>query len=308
METLSSIPEFFGKPAFLTVSTQLHLEALCAALSRVFTISPTFRAEKSQTHRHLAEFSMLEAELAFTENLEDVMSVVENSLKAVMAQLKTDAWEEIELLRRLNLPISHSTEVEQSRSPTAPADLLVGFWDDYDRITSLERQWTRMTYGEAISELRKYEAHFGSFDHPIRFGIPLRSEHEKWLTGTLVGGPVFITEYPSYQKPFYMRANPVNDEGSRVQTAACFDLLVPRVGELVGGSLREERLDRLLASMDTHGIDRKGMEWYVDSRRFGTFPHGGFGMGMERFISWVAGMDNLRDCTMFPRWSGNMVM
>jgi len=197
------------------------------------------------------------------------------------------------------------------RSPIVPAGRLAGFWDDYDRISSLEQQWTRMSYDEAISELRKHEAHCGSFVHPVRFGSPLQSEHEKWLAGTLVGGPVFITEYPLSQKPFYMRVNPVDvtgDEGSRVSRVACFDLLVPRVGELAGGSLREERLDRLLASIETQRVDKKSLEWYVDLRRFGTFPHGGFGMGIERFISWITGLDNIRDCTTFPRWSGNIVM
>ena len=276
--------EFFSKPAYLTVSSQLHLEALASSLARVYTLSPCFRAERSQTNRHLAEFWMLEAEWAWTKEVGDVCGLVEACVKDAL----------------------HSGRDER-------ALLARGIAGQEERINNLEtaatsEPWARMTYTEAISELEKYHTSTASRARPFTFepkwGHGLQSEHEKWLSEVLVKGPVFVTDYPSTMKPFYMRRN--NDE----RTVACFDLLVPFVGELVGGSLREERLEPLQQRMTSHGLDPTGEEysWYVDLRRYGSAPHGGFGMGFERLVSWVSGIENVRECIAMPRWAKRMLL
>ncbi|KIJ12198.1 hypothetical protein PAXINDRAFT_118299 [Paxillus involutus ATCC 200175] len=276
--------EFFSHPAYLTVSSQLHLEALAASLARVYTLSPCFRAEPSQTNRHLAEFWMLEAEWAWTRGVDDVCGLVEACAKHALGA----GGDERALLTK-------------------------GIAGHEERLRSLEaaagsESWARMTYTEAIAELEKYHASSDAKARPFVFepkwGQGLQSEHEKWLSEVLIKGPVFVTDYPSSVKPFYMRMN--DDE----RTVACFDLLVPYVGELVGGSLREERLDALKKRMSTHALDPEGEEygWYVDLRRFGSAPHGGFGMGFERLVSWVSGIENVRECIAMPRWAKRMLL
>lgn len=282
-ESTSSDPhaEFFSKPAYLTVSSQLHLEALASSLARVYTLSPCFRAERSQTNRHLAEFWMLEAEWAWTQEVGDVCELVEACVKDALGSGR----EERTLLAK-------------------------GMAEQQERAKSLEtaatsEPWARMTYTEAISELEKYHAsRVRPFAFEPKWGHGLQSEHERWLSEVLIKGPVFVTDYPSTLKPFYMRLN--DDE----KTVACFDLLVPFVGELVGGSLREERLEPLQRRLTSHGLDPTGEDygWYVDLRRYGSAPHGGFGMGLERLVSWMSGIENVRECIAMPRWAKRMLL
>ncbi|VDB91382.1 unnamed protein product [Peniophora sp. CBMAI 1063] len=255
--------DFFGLPAFLTVSSQLHLEAAANALARVWTLSPCFRAERSQTNRHLAEFWMLEAEWAFTHTVHDICDGVEDMIKDVLraALASSDSallWQEGDTSRRSQL------------EPVAG-----------------EERWARMTYTEAIDVLAAHAAaNPGCFKFAPEWGRQIQSEHEHWLAGEHIRGPVFVTDYPASLKPFYMRAN---EDG---KTVACFDLLVPGVGELVGGSLREERADLLESALRKHGLDLETYGWYLDLRKYGGAPHGGFGLGFERLISWISGIEN----------------
>jgi asparaginyl-tRNA synthetase len=263
---------FSNTPAYLTVSSQLHLEALALGLGRVYTVGPSFRAESSATNRHLAEFWMCEGEMLTSNDatiaLEQVMSVVEGLLKQIMtATLKSEEsrylWAEDE-----------------------PGLSEITGYSDCD--------WPRMTYTEAIDALQQEGPSNSSI--PVKWGDSLASEHERWLARD---GPIFITHYPASTKPFYMRQD---GEGTDRATAACFDLLVPRIGELVGGSLREERRDHLAARP---GASSPHLQWYVDDlRKFGCNPHGGFGLGMERLVSFLTKTDNLRDCLTFPRVKG----
>lgn len=263
--------DFFSKPSYLTVSSQLHLEALSSGVARVWTLSPCFRAERSQTSRHLAEFWMLEAEWAFVYSVDDLCSVVEASIKHVF-RLDSPDWS---LLQK---------DVGTSRASMA---------------ASSEVPWARITYTDAIHELQKSGVHF---EFAPTWGATLQSEHERWLAESFARGPIFVTDYPSAIKPFYMRQN---DDG---KTVACFDLLVPHVGELVGGSLREERPTLLEAAIKQQGLDEEVYRWYLDLRKFGGAPHGGYGMGFERLISWLSGIENVRECIPMPRWSGRMLL
>ncbi|KAG6336386.1 hypothetical protein ID866_2706 [Astraeus odoratus] len=278
--------EFFSKPAYLTVSSQLHLEALASSLSRVYTLSPCFRAERSQTNRHLAEFWMLEAEWAWTRDVDDVCGLVKACIKDALT-LGNNEEERRALVKGVPGYAERLHHLEDAASP---------------------KPWPRMTYTEAVKELERYSSSSESKAHPFQYepkwGHALQSEHERWLSEVLVGGPVFVTDYPTSLKPFYMRSN---DDG---ETVACFDLLVPHVGELVGGSLREERMDLLRSRMKAAGLDTEGDEyaWYLDLRRFGGAPHGGFGLGFERLVSWVSGIDNVRECVAMPRWAKRMLL
>ena len=301
--SISQIPsplapsEFFSRPAFLTVSHQLHLEALATAISRVYTLSPCFRAEPSLTSRHLAEFWMLEAEWAFpgSNGVLDVCDFTESLLRD-----------------SLNNVIQ--SEIVESLWKTSDAKkcLLV------ENALIKKDAWTRMTYTEAIQELEKISSPSSSssttkFEHTPKWGRTLQSEHERWLAESLIGGPVFITNYPTSLKPFYMRSNDDN------QTAACFDLLMPHAGELIGGSVREERSCVLEVKMREAKLltnDRQGSgskngdeyQWYLDLRKFGGAPHAGFGMGFERLVGWLGGVDNIRECIPMPRWAGRMLL
>ena len=306
--------EFFSRPAFLTVSHQLHLEALATAISRVYTLSPCFRAEPSLTSRHLAEFWMLEAEWAFpgSNGVLDVCDFTESLL-------------------RDSLSNAIQSEIVESLWKTCDAKKLLSI----EKALKKKDAWTRMTYTEAIQELEKISSFSSSssslspsppppkFEHTPKWGRTLQSEHERWLAESLIGEPVFITNYPTSLKPFYMRSN--DDD----KTVACFDLLVPHVGELIGGSVREERPHVLEAKMRKAGLlttydddDRQDLEqnggniisssseyqWYLDLRKFGGAPHAGFGMGFERLVGWVGGVDNIRECIPMPRWAGRMLL
>ncbi|EJU02240.1 asparaginyl-tRNA synthetase [Dacryopinax primogenitus] len=284
--------QFFHRPAYLTVSGQLHLEALTPPLSRVYTLSPCFRAEPSLTHRHLAEFWMLEAEMGWVEppaGLEGVMDVLEGSVKRVLGSLLS------------NSALRADVQLLRSSSPSSETDPLAPL------LTWSSTPWPRISYTHAISLLQRAKAEGTHFEYDPKVGEGLQSEHEKYLAGLM--GPVFVTRYPRGLKPFYMRiTEPETSEEGEIETVECFDLLVPHIGELAGGSLRESRLPMLEASLAAHGLSREEYAWYLDLRRWGGVPTGGYGMGWERLVSWVTGIESVRDCIPFPRWAGNMVL
>ena len=260
--------DFFGKQAFLTVSGQLNVESYCLALTRVYTFGPTFRAENSNTSRHLAEFWMIEPEIAFAD-LNDNANLAEDFLRYIFRAVLTER-----------------------------ADDMAFFAERVDKtcVARLEKflasSFERMTYTEAIAALEKSRR---SFEYPVRWGIDLQSEHERYLTEDLVGRPVVVTDYPKEIKAFYMR---LNDDG---RTVAAMDVLAPGIGEIIGGSQREERLDVLDARIDEMGLDKRTYWWYRDLRRYGTVPHAGFGLGFERAMNYVTGLGNIRDVIPFPR-------
>jgi asparaginyl-tRNA synthetase len=260
--------DFFGKQTFLTVSGQLNVESYCLALTRVYTFGPTFRAENSNTSRHLAEFWMIEPESAFAD-LNDNANLAEDFLRYIFRAVLSER-----------------------------ADDMAFFAERVDKtcISRLEKflasSFERMTYTEAIAALEKSER---AFEYPVRWGIDLQSEHERYLTEDLVGRPVVVTDYPKEIKAFYMR---LNDDG---RTVAAMDVLAPGIGEIIGGSQREERLDVLDARIGEMGLDKRTYWWYRDLRRYGTVPHAGFGLGFERAMNYVTGLGNIRDVIPFPR-------
>jgi len=264
--------DFFNRPAFLTVSGQLEAEIYATALGRVYTFGPTFRAENSNTTRHLAEFWMIEPEAAFFD-LHDNMLLAENFLKHVFSACLNQAAEDMQFF---------DERIEQGKI------------EQIQRV--IAKPFIHMTYTEAIDVLTKSGQ---SFEYPIQWGSDLQAEHERYLTEHHVGGPLILTDYPASIKPFYMRVS--DDE----RTVRAMDVLVPGVGEIIGGSQREERLDVLLRRMTAQGLNSQDYWWYLDLRRFGTVPHAGFGLGLERVIQYVTGMGNIRDCIPFPRTPGN---
>jgi asparaginyl-tRNA synthetase len=264
--------DFFGKEAFLTVSGQLNVESYCLALSKVYTFGPTFRAENSNTSRHLAEFWMVEPEIAFAD-LADDAALAESFLKYVLTALLHER-----------------------------GDDMAFFADRIDK-TCIERverfisaPFERLSYTEAVAAL---EGSGVPFEFPIRWGMDLQSEHERWLTETHVKAPVVVVDYPKEIKAFYMRLN--GDE----RTVAAMDVLAPGIGEIIGGSQREERLDYLDRRLVELGLEPKVYWWYRDLRRYGTVPHAGFGLGLERTIIYATGMANIRDVIPFPRTPGH---
>ncbi|KAI9361634.1 hypothetical protein DFJ73DRAFT_29240 [Zopfochytrium polystomum] len=290
VESSRSRKEFFHTPSYLTVSTQLHLEAMASSLGRVYALSPTFRAEKSLSTRHLAEFWMLEAEASFISNVDQLARIVEHSLKAATSKVLNDCEEDLSLLAKL----------ASSEIPGTAVDVL-------ERLKRLsESSFACLSYTDAISALERSGRHW---QYPVKWGHPLQSEHEKYLAEVYVKGPVFVTHYPSAIKPFYMRESRFSDEKLRLgegsMTVECFDLLVPGIGELVGGSLREEQLDRLEKRMAEHNVDTSALRWYLDLRRYGSVPHGGFGIGFERYLAYMTGVANIRDLIPYPRWYGH---
>ncbi|KAK6992234.1 Asparaginyl-tRNA synthetase [Favolaschia claudopus] len=290
--------EFFTHPAYLTVSHQLHLEALSHSLGRVYTLSSCFRAERGVTRRHLAEFWMFEAEWNVVPTIDPraqtaaVCDFVEGAIKGSVGDSGIIHGEDVNALWQHREQDSSS---EEDRAKAKEAVVLA--------VTS-NAAWPKLSYSDAVRELLKSKK---TWEFPVRWGSPLQTEHEKWLSETLVGGPLFVTDYPAAIKPFYMRANPAM-EGEDETTVGCFDLLVPHAGELVGGSVREERLNKLKESMQSKGMDTDGERygWYGDLRRFGGGPHVGFGLGFERLIGWVGGINNVRECVPMPRWAGKM--
>lgn len=263
--------DFFGRSTNLTVSGQLEAESMALAFGKVYTFGPTFRAENSNTPRHAAEFWMVEPEIAFAD-LEDDMDLAEAMIKSVVGYILE----------------------------TCP-DEMAFFNQFYDK-TLIERlhalvssDFARVTYTDAVKIL---EEHNDKFDYKVDWGTDLQTEHERFLTEEIYKKPVFVTNYPKAIKSFYMREN---EDG---KTVAAADMLVPGVGELIGGSQREERLEKLIARMEENGMDRRDYEWYLDLRRFGTAKHAGFGLGFERLIMYVTGIPNIRDVLPFPRTAG----
>jgi len=260
--------DFFGKPAFLTVSGQLNVETFCQALGRVYTFGPTFRAENSNTSRHLSEFWMIEPEVAFNE-LADNMELAEDFLKYLVRAALADCAEDLDFFDK---------RVQNGLVASLAA--------------VLERPFAHMTYTEAVAELEKAA---GQFEVKPYWGLDLQSEHEKYLCEKIALGPLFLTDYPKEIKSFYMKRN---EDG---KTVRAMDLLVPRFGEIIGGSEREDRLEVLVELMREKGMRESDYWWYLDLRRFGTTPHAGFGLGFERLILFVTGMANIRDVIPFPR-------
>lgn len=264
--------DFFGRPAFLTVSGQLNAEIYASAMDRVYTFGPTFRAENSNTTRHLAEFWMIEPEVSFCD-IHGNMDLAEEFLKVLIRGLLEECEEDLAFFdQRVEKGL-----VESLRSVA-------------------ESSFHRITYTEAVEALAGSGA---SFEYPVSWGRDLQSEHEKFLTEQVYHGPVIVTDYPRDIKAFYMKQN---DDGKTVRG---MDVLVPRLGEIIGGSQREEdlaALERRIAELD---LERDDYWWYLELRRFGTVPHSGFGLGFERFIQYCTGMQNIRDVIPFPRTPGN---
>jgi len=263
--------DFFGAETFLTVSGQLNVESYCLALKNVYTFGPTFRAENSNTSRHLAEFWMIEPEIAFAD-VHDNAALAEGLLKSVFAEVLEKCPEDMRFF---------AEHIDQTV---------------IERLTNvIEKPFEVMEYSEAV---RILEGCGESFEFPVAWGADLQSEHERYLTERHVHGPVVVINYPKEIKAFYMR---LNDDD---RTVAAMDVLVPGVGEIVGGSQREERLAVLDARMEEQGLDNE-LWWYRDLRRYGTVPHAGFGLGLERLVLYMTGMENIRDAIPFPRVPNN---
>ena len=281
--------DFFGKPSNLTVSGQLEAELGAMALGKVYTFGPTFRAENSNTSRHLAEFWMIEPEVAFND-LTDNMDLAEDCLRFVLTKVLERFPAELEFLAKREADIENQLPADQRNE--------MGLIERLRFVT--ENPFVRITYTEAIDLLRNSKPFKKKkFKYPVEWGIDLQSEHERWLVEKKFKQPVILTDYPAEIKAFYMRAN---DDG---KTVAAMDVLVPGIGELVGGSQREERLDVLKKKCADFDIPEDHVWWYLDTRRFGTAPHAGFGMGFERLVMFATGMTNIRDVIPFPRTPQN---
>jgi asparaginyl-tRNA synthetase len=264
--------EFFGQPVMLTVSGQLEVETYVQAFTDVYTFGPTFRAENSNTARHAAEFWMIEPEIAFGD-LDDVIALAEEFIKEVAKATHEQCAEDFDFFdQRIEKGVVQAVR------------------------DTLARPFARVTYTEAQEILAKSGR---KFEYPIGWGTSMQAEHERFLAEEYFKGPVFVTNYPVEQKAFYMRL----DDGGK--TVSATDLLVPRIGEIIGGSQREERLDVLRDQMQRRGMSEAPYWWYLDLRRWGTVPHGGFGLGLERMLMWITGMQNIRDVIPFPRTPGH---
>jgi asparaginyl-tRNA synthetase len=260
--------DFFGKPAYLTVSGQLEAEIMAMAFSNVYTFGPTFRAENSNTSRHLAEFWMVEPEMAFCD-LQGDMDLAEAFLKHIFRHVMETCPEDMEFF---------NARIDNTVLATAE--------------NIIHNEFQRITYTEAIDLLEKADK---KFDYPVEWGLDLQSEHERYLAEDLLKKPTIVTNYPTQIKAFYMRLD--DDE----KTVAAMDILAPKIGEIIGGSQREERLDVLERRIQQQGLDPAVYWWYLDLRRFGTVPHAGFGLGFERLVQFMTGMGNIRDVIPFPR-------
>ncbi|RVT47319.1 asparagine--tRNA ligase [Rheinheimera sediminis] len=264
--------DFFGKETFLTVSGQLNVETYACALSKVYTFGPTFRAENSNTTRHLAEFWMIEPEVAYAE-LKDVAQLAEDMLKFVFKAVLDERADDMAFF---------AERVDENA---------------VSRLQNMiDSSFVRMDYTDAVEILKNCGK---KFDYPVEWGVDLQSEHERYLAEVHVGAPVILQNYPKDIKAFYMR---MNEDG---KTVAAMDILAPGIGEIIGGSQREERLEQLDARMDQMGLNKDDYSWYRDLRRYGTVPHAGFGLGFERLVSYVTGVGNVRDVIAFPRTPGN---
>ncbi|MEM9266236.1 MAG: asparagine--tRNA ligase [Cyanobacteria bacterium P01_F01_bin.13] len=265
--------DFFGKPTYLTVSGQLEAEIMAMAFTNVYTFGPTFRAENSNTSRHLAEFWMMEPEMAFCD-LEGNMDLAEEFLKFVFKRVLEDCADDMEFFNK---------RIDKTVLETA------------DNI--INNEFERITYTDAIKLLEKCDK---KFEYPISWGLDMQSEHERYLAEEYFKKPVIVTDYPTEIKAFYMR---LNDGG---KTVAAMDVLAPRIGEIIGGSQREERLDVLESRIAEAGLPKDDYWWYLDLRRYGTVPHAGFGLGFERLVQFMTGMTNIRDVIPFPRTPDNV--
>jgi asparaginyl-tRNA synthetase len=261
--------DFFGKRAHLTVSGQLEGEIMAQAFGKIYTFGPTFRAENSNTTRHLSEFWMIEPEIAFA-NLNDDCDLAEDFLRYIFRHTAEDCAAELAFLNK---------HYEQQTS----AEFLIEL---------AHKPLTRIDYTDAIAELEKAKV---KFEFPVRWGMDMQSEHERYLTDTVFKGLVAVFNYPKDIKAFYMRDN------DDAKTVAAMDVLAPRIGEIIGGSQREERLDVLTGKMQAQGVATEDIQWYLDLRRFGSTPHAGFGVGFERLVQYATGMTNIRDVVPFPR-------
>lgn len=260
--------DFFGRETFLTVSGQLNGEAYCSAMSKIYTFGPTFRAENSNTARHLAEFWMIEPEIAFAD-LNDLANLAAAMLKNICQVVLHECAREMEFFAQF---------VDK---------------DCINRLRAIvDHDFARLEYTDAIKHLQNASK---KFEYPVHWGVDLQSEHERFLAEELIGRPVIIMNYPKEIKSFYMRQN---DDG---KTVAAMDVLAPGIGEIIGGSQREERLDKLDQRMDELKLNKDNYWWYRDLRRYGSVPHAGFGLGFERLISYVTGLANVRDVIPFPR-------
>lgn len=264
--------DFFGKEAFLTVSGQLNVETYCMALSKVYTFGPTFRAENSNTSRHLAEFWMIEPEIAFAD-LADDATLAEALLKYIITRVLAERADDMAFF-----------EERIEKGLIAKLENIV------------KSEFVRMDYTDAIRVLENTKE---KFDYPVKWGIDLQSEHERYIAEKHVNGPTVLMNYPKEIKAFYMRLS--DDE----KTVAAMDVLAPGIGEIIGGSQREERLDVLDRRMVESGLDPAHYSWYRDLRRYGTVPHAGFGLGFERTVSYITGVSNVRDVIPFPRTPGS---
>jgi asparaginyl-tRNA synthetase len=274
--TSGGAEEFFGRRAVLTVSGQLHVEPFALAYDKAYTFGPTFRAENSNTTTHAAEFWMIEPEISYAD-LEDDMEVMEGLVKHCISAVLDRCPDEMRFFNDL---------IDEQHTLLA-------------RLNAVKNsEFRRMTYTEAIDILKSSGK---SFKFPVEWGLDLKTEHERYLCEDVVAGPLFLIDYPKDIKAFYMRQN---DDGRTV--AAC-DLLVPGVGELIGGSQREERYEKLLSRMAEMGIPEEPLRWYTDLRRFGSVPHSGFGLGLERFLLYLTNIGNIRDALPYARTPGNLV-
>lgn len=260
--------DFFGRQAYLTVSGQLEAEVMATAFSNVYTFGPTFRAENSNTSRHLAEFWMIEPEMAFCD-LQGDMDLAEAFLKHIFKYVLDTCHEDMEFFNeRIDKTVLETAE------------------------NIIHNQFERITYTEAIAQLQKADK---QFEFPVKWGLDLQSEHERYLAEELFKKPTIVTDYPVEIKAFYMRLN--DDE----KTVRAMDILAPKIGEIIGGSQREERLEVLEKRIEAQGMNQEELWWYLDLRRYGTVPHAGFGLGFERVVQFMTGMGNIRDVIPFPR-------
>lgn len=307
---------FFKDPKFLTVSSQLHLEAFVHEHQKVWTLSPTFRAEKSDTPRHVAEFWMLEAEIR-TESLKDVMNLIEDMIPDLVGKLQDAGFMEEILYANRG---AESANAEGAQFP----ELLRNRWQRL-----MQTPWPRITYGTAVKRLHEaLDSKEAKFMYEPSWTTGLQLEHEKFIaTAFGQGSPVFVTDYPRQIKPFYMLPSTLENgvENPQNNTVACFDLLLPELCEVVGGSMREHRLQQLSQSMHHHGLnvpaagvlgqtitnsevlpssERGNLEWYADLRRYGSVPHGGFGLGFDRLLAYLSGTSNIKDVVPWPRYHG----
>lgn len=264
--------DFFGKPSYLTVSGQLNGETYACALSDVYTFGPTFRAENSNTSRHLAEFWMIEPEMAFAD-IKDDMECAESYIKFVINYVLEHCKDDMAFFNQFIEP---------------------GVIERLQKV--VEGPFEQSTYTYAIRVLQKSGK---TFQYPVEWGLDLQSEHERYLTEEFFNKPVILTDYPRKIKAFYMRDN---DDG---KTVACMDVLVPKIGEIIGGSQREERIDVLERKLAEFNLSKEAYQWYLDLRRYGSVPHAGFGLGFERLLQFITGLDNIRDVIPFPRYPGN---